>query len=51
MYSNAKQVTVISRLIATTHAQLKIAANKLDLDIKGGKHELLVRLADFLLTE
>ena len=44
-------MTIISRLILNSHDHLKKFADKLSISDKGSKNDLLVRMADFLLTE
>ena len=45
------QVAIISRLIDNKHDLLKTFATQLQISIRGSKVELLIRMADFLLTE
>lgn len=49
--NNKDQVSVISRLVPNRHEHLKLFAHKLGLSLAGSKMDLLVRMADFLLTE
>ena len=45
------QVAIISRLYSNKHDLLKTFASNLEISTKGSKVELLIRMADFLLTE